>query len=79
VGYGFGDVVYGHAKAWRWDHKTVFSLMSWLTFAGLLVGRSQFGWRGKRAVTMLYIGSALLFLAYVGSRFVMEVVLGRAA
>jgi len=79
VGYGFGDVVYGHAKAWRWDHKTVFSLLSWMTFAVLLVGRSHFGWRGKRAVVVLYTGSAFLFLAYVGSRFVLEVVLGRTA
>ena len=79
VGYGFGDVVYGHAKAWHWDHKTIFSLLSWLTFAVLLVGRSHFGWRGKRAVVVLYTGSAFLFFAYVGSRFVMEVVLGRAA
>jgi ABC-type uncharacterized transport system permease subunit len=45
----------------------------------LLVGRSYFGWRGKRAVAVLYTGSALLFLAYMGSRFVLEVVLGRAA
>lgn len=79
VGYGFGDVVYGHEKPWRWDHKTVFSVLSWLTFAVLLVGRSYFGWRGKRAVAVLYTGSAFLFLAYVGSRFVLEVVLGRVA
>jgi ABC-type uncharacterized transport system permease subunit len=43
------------------------------------VGRSHFGWRGKRAVVVLYTGSAFLFFAYVGSRFVMEVVLGSAA
>ena len=79
VGYGFGDVVYGHEKAWRWDHKTVFSVLSWITFAVLLVGRSYFGWRGKRAVAVLYAGSVFLFLAYVGSRFVLEVVLGRSA
>ena len=78
VGYGFGDVVYGHAHAWRWDHKTLLSVLSWLTFAVLLVGRSFFGWRGKRAVAVLYTGAFLLFLAYVGSRFVMEVILGRA-
>jgi len=75
VGMLFGEVVYGHA--WRWDHKTVFSVLSWLTFAVLLVGRTGFGWRGKRAATMLYTGSAFLLLAYVGSRFVMEIVLGR--
>jgi hypothetical protein len=79
VGYGFGDVVYGHAKAWRWDHKTVFSLLSWLTFAVLLLGRAYFGWRGKRAAVVLYTGAVFLFLAYVGSRFVLEVVLGRVA
>ena len=79
VGYGFGDVVYGHEKAWRWDHKTIFSVLSWLTFAVLLVGRSYFGWRGRRAVVVLYTGSAFLFFAYVGSRFVLEVVLGRVA
>ena len=76
MGIGFGETVYGHAL--RWDHKTVFSIMAWLTFAVLLVGRQAFGWRGQRAVNVLYIGSALLLLAYVGSRFVLEVILGRA-
>lgn len=79
VGYGFGDVVYGHAKAWHWDHKTVFSVLSWLTFAVLLVGRAYLGWRGKRAAAVLYTGAGFLFLAYVGSRFVLEIVLGRVA
>jgi ABC-type uncharacterized transport system permease subunit len=79
VGLLFGDVVYGHSKAWRWDHKTIFSVLSWVTFAVLLAGRASFGWRGKRAVRVLYLGSVLLLLAYVGSRFVMEIVLGRAA
>ena len=52
-------------------------MLSWLTFAVLLIGRARFGWRGKRAVRVLYMGSALLLLAYVGSRFVMEIILGR--
>jgi len=78
IGFLFGDVVYGHANAWRWNHKTIFSVLSWLTFAVLLIGRAQFGWRGKRAVRVLYTGSAFLLLAYVGSRFVMEIILGRA-
>jgi ABC-type uncharacterized transport system permease subunit len=78
-GYLFGDVLYGQASAWRWDHKTVFSVLSWFTFTVLLVGRSYFGWRGKRALTLLYTGSTFLLLAYIGSRFVTEVVLGRSA
>jgi ABC-type uncharacterized transport system permease subunit len=52
-------------------------VLSWLTFAVLLAGRVGFGWRGKRAANVLYVGSAFLLLAYVGSRFVMEIVLGR--
>jgi ABC-type uncharacterized transport system permease subunit len=79
VGFLFGDVVYGHAQTGRWSHKTVFSVLSWITFAVLLIGRMGFGWRGKRAVRVLYMGSAFLLLAYVGSRFVMEIVLGRGA
>jgi ABC-type uncharacterized transport system permease subunit len=76
----FGEVLYGSAHlGWRWDHKRVFALLSWLVFATLLFGRWQFGWRGKRALRMLYAGAALLLLAYVGSRFVVEVVLERAA
>ena len=62
---------------WVWDHKTVFSLLGWVVFAGLLLGRRLRGWRGRRATGWLYGGAALLLLAYVGSRFVMEVVLQR--
>jgi ABC-type uncharacterized transport system permease subunit len=77
VGFLFSESLYG--RPWKWDHKTVFSLMSWLAFAGLLLGRARFGWRGRKAVRVLYIGSLLLLLAYVGSRFVLEVLLRRPA
>ena len=80
AGMFFGEQLYGSAyTGWRWDHKRVFTLLSWIAFATLLVGRSQFGWRGRRAVRVLYIGAALLLLGYAGSRFVLEVMLGRGA
>jgi ABC-type uncharacterized transport system permease subunit len=63
---------------WRWgDHKAVFSVMAWLVFAALIGGRRLRGWRGRRATRWLYSGALLLLLAYVGSRFVFEVLLGR--
>lgn len=65
------------AVHWRWDHKTVFSLLGWSVFAALLTGRRLRGWRGRRATGWLYGGTALLLLAYVGSRFVLEVLLDR--
>lgn len=67
------------ASPWRWDHKTVFSMLGWLVFAALLAGRRAFGWRGPHATRWLYAGAGLLLLAYVGSRFVLEVLLHRGA
>lgn len=62
---------------WAWTHKTVFTVLSWAVLGVLLWGRSRWGWRGRLAVRMLYTGAALLLLGYVGSRFVLEVVLHR--
>ena len=66
-----------YADPWRWDHKTVFSMLGWVVFASLLAGRRAFGWRGPAATRWVYAGAALLMLAYVGSRFVLEVLLHR--
>ena len=74
-GVVFSEQVFG--KALRWDHKNVFALLSWLLFAALLAGRRWRGWRGKTALRFTLAGFATLALAYVGSRFVLEVVLHR--
>jgi len=63
----------------HWEpHKTVFSLLGWATFALLLAGRHWRGWRGRQATRWVYGGALLLLLAYVGSRFVLEVILHRS-
>ncbi len=59
------------------DHKTVFTLLSWLTFAVLLGGRHLRGWRGRSALRWTLTGFAFLLLSYTGSRFVLEVILQR--
>lgn len=61
-----------------WNHKTVFSVLSWLTMGVLLLGRWRLGWRGRVAARTLYLGAGFLLLGYVGSRFVLEVILHRA-
>lgn len=63
---------------WVWNHKTLFTLLAWLTTAVLLWGRWRLGWRGRTAVRVVYAGTGLLLLGYVGSRFVLEVLLQRA-
>lgn len=58
-------------------HKTVLSIIAWLIFAALLLGRRRWGWRGKRAVRWALSGYGALLLAYFGSKLVLEQILGR--
>ena len=76
-GVFFSEKLFG--KALSFDHKIVFGLISWLIFAALLLGRHLRGWRGRLALRWTLAGFVALLLAYVGSRFVIEVILGRAA
>jgi ABC-type uncharacterized transport system permease subunit len=76
TGMIFSETLFG--RAMRFDHKTVFALLSWIAFGLLLAGRWRYGWRGRTALRWTLTGFVLLLLAYVGSRFVMEVLLGRS-
>ena len=78
AGWYFAETVYGPQLRTMWNHKTIFSMLAWLTFAGLLLGRLHQGWRGRQAVRVLYLGAGFLLLSYLGSRFVLEVILMRA-
>lgn len=57
------------------DHKTVFTLLAWVTFGILLWGRHTRGWRGRIALRWTLVGFAFVLLAYTGSRFVLDVIL----
>jgi len=65
-------------KAFKLDHKTVFAILSWLMFGALLTARRVSGWRGRAALRWVLASFVALLLAYVGSRFVFEVLLHRA-
>ncbi|MBT8132752.1 MAG: cytochrome c biogenesis protein CcsA [Gammaproteobacteria bacterium] len=58
-------------------HKTVLTGLAWLIFGILILGRWQFGWRGRKAINLTLAGFAVLVLAYFGSRVVLEMLLGR--
>jgi len=73
----FSEQLFG--KALTFNHKTVFAVISWLIFAALLVGRHRYGWRGRVALRWTLAGFGVLLLAYIGSRFVLEIILGRPA
>lgn len=74
-GVFFSEQLFG--KPFRLEHKTVFTLLSWGLFGALLAGRKWRGWRGRTALSFTLTGFGTLLLAYVGSRFVLEVVLHR--
>jgi ABC-type uncharacterized transport system permease subunit len=72
----FSQTLFG--KPLVFDHKTVFALVSWFLFGGLIVARWRVGLRGRAAVRWVLSAYTALLLAYIGSRFVMEVILQRA-
>jgi ABC-type uncharacterized transport system permease subunit len=76
TGIAFSETLFG--RPLQADHKTIFAILSWLTFGLLLAGRLLYGWRGRTALRWTLTGFLMLLLAYVGSRFVLEVVLHRS-
>lgn len=71
----FSEELFG--KPLQFSHKTVFALISWAIYAALLGGRQVYGWRGRTAIRWTLSGFVALLLAYIGSKFVLEIVLGR--
>ena len=75
TGVFFSEMLFG--KPFAFSHKNVFAMLSWLIFGGLLAGHHLRGWRGKKAVRWTLAGFTMLLLAYVGSKFVLEIILQR--
>ena len=69
----FSNEIFGTTSIW--NHKFIFSIMAWLAYGAMLFGRIQYGWRGKKAVIISLIAFIFLFLAYFGTKFVLEILL----
>jgi ABC-type uncharacterized transport system permease subunit len=74
-GLFFSEQLFG--KPFTVTHKTVFGILSWLIFGGLLAGHYLRGWRGRMAVRWTLAGFISLLLAYIGSKVVFEIILRR--
>lgn len=74
-GFLFSEQLFG--QPFQFSHKVLFGLISWLVFGGLLVGHHYYGWRGHTAVRWTLSGFAFLLLAYLGTQFVLQVILQR--
>jgi ABC-type uncharacterized transport system permease subunit len=75
-GLFFSQALFG--KALVLDHKTIFALVSWILFAGLIIARLWVGLRGWAAIRWVLSAYVILLLAYAGSKFVLEVFLQKA-
>jgi ABC-type uncharacterized transport system permease subunit len=75
-GVFFSEELFG--KPASLTHKIVLTVAGWLVFAILLFGRWRYGWRGRTALKWILGGTLLLVLGYLGSKFVLEVLLHRA-
>lgn len=71
----FAEMVFG--KSAGITHKTVFGILSWLIYGALLLKHSMTAWRGKQVAVWTIVGFVSLMLAYIGSKFVLEIVLHR--
>lgn len=58
-------------------HKIVFTVLAWITFAALLVGRHYRNWRGTSAINSIAIGFILLAFGFFGTKIALELVLQR--
>lgn len=75
IALGLGFIYVEDLLAQHIAHKTVFSILSWLLLGGLLLGSWRAGWRGKRAANLTIYAFMLLAIGFVGSKFVLELVL----
>jgi ABC-type uncharacterized transport system permease subunit len=74
-GVFFSEELFGKPAAFT--HKIVLTAAGWVVFAILLFGRWRYGWRGRTALKWILGGTLLLVLGYLGSKFVLEVLLKR--
>lgn len=75
IALGIGFAYVEDLLAQHIAHKTVFSVLSWLLFGLLLIGNWRGNLRGKRAANITFYAFILLAIGFIGSKFVLELVI----
>ena len=75
VSTGMATEHFDHGVLLRLDHKTLLSLLTFALVIGLLVAHRRSGLRGRRAARLVLVAYILLSLAYLGVKFVTDVLM----
>lgn len=78
VGLAVGALALADATGRGLLHKTVFSVLAWALLVALLWGNWKYGWRGRFAARLALAGLVLLVLGFLGTKLVLEMILGVA-
>ena len=54
------------------SHATYLSIISWVIFVALLLGRYRWGWRGNIAICGTFVGFIILVCSYFGSKMLAD-------
>jgi cytochrome c-type biogenesis protein CcsB len=60
------------SKAWSWDPKEVWALITWLCYAAFLHVRVQRGWRGTTVAWMALAGFAVVMITFIGVNYLVS-------
>jgi ABC-type uncharacterized transport system permease subunit len=71
----FSEQVFGTPLQFK--HKTVFSILAWVIYGLLLASKKLYGWRGRKSIYISLTAFLFLLLSYLGSKFVLEIILHR--
>ena len=57
---------YARGSFFTWRPREVWSVVSWVLFAGLLYARVSAGWRGRKAALLAILGFCLVLFTFIG-------------
>ncbi len=75
IATGISELYVSSGELFAFNHKTLLSVLAFLVIGGLLLLHYRSGLRGRRAARIVLVGYLLLTLAYLGVKFVTDILL----
>ncbi len=72
---GMGSNVIKNGDFLIFNHHVLLSILAWICFGSLILGRKIAGWRGETAAKWTIFAFGILVLSYFGTRFVNDFII----